>query len=537
MPRMRSSGLPPRRSPGFAGAAALGLLLSVSASGEPVFEPRELRVEGRPLLAFALRIGEAQAGRDLGVLVAQGGPPDERRQLALFSTRAAGVAANARTIDLPADVVAVDVADVDPSPGDELVLISAGAIRILASVANAPSRTIALDPPLPLPPRSTGLSLLGATARWSSSDEPEILLPTAEGARLVGLRSGSVTALSLPVQADYATLDRTTTTRGSFFYAELAWPSFAQGNDDGDGRADLFALSRYGVRVLRGAATGLPSQPSRAMSLRPFTLEEELRPRATQVQLLARDLDGDGLTDLVLHRSFGTLLRSEDRTEIFANDGAGAQLDSAPAARIEPRSGVGVLDAVDLDGDGRLEIVQARISLGLVQLLRLLTTRAAQVELRVDRIDGPGIAGLSRTWSDTISIGLDFQQGRPKGIFPTVDGDWNGDGRRDLLLGLSGDEIGILLGESGDAGPGFARSTIRQDVAATGRALVADLDGDGLDDLAVHDPRDTGGRIHWLHNRGELPGTAPGLRAGGDGNDPAPPSLEEPAESAPAPGP
>jgi hypothetical protein len=515
----------------------LGLLLAVPAAAEPVFEPRDLRVEGRPLLAFALRIGEAQAGQDLGVLVVQGGPPDERRQLALFPTRVAGAAATARIVEVPSDVVAVDVADVDPSPGDELLLISAGAIRILPSVAGAPSRSIALDPLLPLPPRSSGLSLLGATARWSSSDEPEILLPTTEGARLVGLRSGSVTALSLPVQADYATLDRTTATRGNYFYAELAWPSFALGDDDGDGRADVFALSRYGARVFRSSATGLAPQPSRTMSLRPFTLEEELRPRATQVQLLARDLDGDGLTDLVLHRSFGTLLRSEDRTEIFANEGGGAQLDSAPAARIEPRSGVGVLDAVDLDGDERVEIVQARISLGLVQLLRLLTTRAAQVELRVDRIDGPGIAGLSRTWSDTVSIALDFQQGRPKGIFPTVDGDWNGDGRRDLLLGLSGDEIGILLGESGEAGPGFARSAIRQDVPATGRALVADLDGDGLDDLAVHDPRDTGGRIHWLHNRGELPGTAPGLRAGGDGKNAAPPSRAEPAEGVPAPGP
>ena len=259
--------------------------------------------------------------------------------------------------------MAVDVADVDPAPGDELLLVSASALRILPSLAGAPSRTITLDPPLPLPPRTRDLSLLGATAHWSGSDEPEMLLPTAEGARLVGLRSGRVTALSLPVQADYATLDRTTTARGNFFYAELAWPSFALGSDDRGRQAPTSSPSPVTARRSSGAAqTGLPARPSRTMTLRPFTLEEELRPRATQVQLLARDLDGDGLTDLVLHRSFGTLLRSEDRTEIFGNDGGGAQLDErscradrAPIRCRRARRG----------GSRRrrtLEIVQARIA-------------------------------------------------------------------------------------------------------------------------------------------------------------------------------
>jgi hypothetical protein len=466
------------------------------------------------VLAFPIQAGRSGRGSDLGVLVAQGAPPSETHEIALFETREAGGSAKPRTIEVPADVVAVDVADVDPAPGDELILLSATALRIVPTAPGAQGREIALTPPLPLPPRRRDLSLLGATADWSGSGEPSILLPTAEGARLVGLRSGNVSTLSIPIQAEYETLDPTTPERDTFFSAWLIWPSFASGRDTEASKHDLFALSRYGVHVFRSNGGGLPSQASRSLRLTPFTAEEELRPRATQLQLLARDVDGDGLTDLVLHRSFGTLLRSQDRSEIFRNPGTGADVNAEPNARIAPESGVGVLDAVDLDGDGRLEIVQARIGFGLVQLLRVLTTRRAQVELRIETVKGPGITGLVRSWSDTISVGLDFEQGRPEGLFPTVEGDWNGDGRRDLLLGVSGKEIEILLGGAGESGPAFVGNGITQEVPATGRALVADLDGDGLDDLTVHDPRDATGRLHWLRNRGVLPGTGPGLRAG-----------------------
>jgi hypothetical protein len=496
-------------------------LAAGAAKAEEVFEVRDLRVEGRPILAFPIRLGEAGPGQDLGVLAVRGGPPDEEREVALFSTRRGGAGAPAGTVPLPKDVVAIDVADVDPAPGDELVLVSARALRIVPTAKGAPPRTIALLPPLPLPPRVHDVSLLGASADWSGAGEPQILLPTAEGVRLVGLRSGAATSLEAPVVGEYEALDRTTTTRDNFFYAQLAWPSFTLGRDDGDARRDLFSLSRYGIEVFRAGPSGLPTQPSRSMTQRPFTTEEELRPRASQIQQQARDLDGDGLTDLVQHRTFGTLLRSEDRTEIFRNEGNGADIQATPSARVAPRAGVGILDAVDLDGDGRLEIVQARIGFGVVQLLRVLTTRRAQVELRVDRVDPPGISGLSRAWSDTISVGLDFEQGRLEGLFPTVEGDWNGDGRRDLLLGLSGEEIGILLGVAGPDGPAFAANTITQKTPATGRALVADLDGDGLDDLTVHDPRDAKGNVHWLRNRGGLPGGSPALHATPDAPQPA----------------
>ncbi|HIL81338.1 MAG TPA: hypothetical protein EYG54_08795 [Myxococcales bacterium] len=50
------------------------------------------------------------------------------------------------------------------------------------------------------------------------------------------------------------------------------------------------------------------------------------------------------------------------------------------------------------------------------------------------------------------------------------------------------------------------------------RAVTGDLDGDGLDDLVVSDPR-TPGRPLWLYdNRGNLPGTRVAPQVGRDGD-------------------
>jgi hypothetical protein len=316
------------------------------------------------------------------------------------------------------------------------------------------------------------------------------------------------------VLADYLGEDPHRVGREGFLASTLAWPRLEWGDDDGDGRRDLFVLSRYAILVLRPGADGRPGL-ARRVPLRPFTAEEELRPETTSLRLFAEDLDGDGLTDLVVHRAVGTLLRSRVHTELFRNRGQGADPAGAPDLVLEADGGFGALGLRDLDGDGRLEILQTWVPFGVVQGVRILLTRAVEARLRVLRLPGPGLAAAEISWESELRLPLDFEASRVAGLLPSAEGDWNGDGRADLLQPDGAGAISLRLGEAGPRGPAFGAPVGRQRMPPAEHARVADLDGDGLDDLVVWDPRREAHGVHVLRNRGVLPGPRPGLRPGG----------------------
>lgn len=490
---------------------------SLAAADEP-FAVHRLEAPGRPLALVAARLAGSggPARRELWLASIEGEPPGERRSLFRFRPAEGGslpLHPDPR-IEMPAEVIGFDLGDLDPAPGLELLRVSAGELRILGAGGARVLRVLPLEPPLPFPARARGLTRLPCVGDWAGDGRPRALLPDVGGARLVALDDGSVQRLELPVVADYETRETGPPAVDELLVARLAWPTLMQADDDGDGRLDLFALSRFTLSVHRSGPAGLPSAPSRTLALRAFTLAEELRHEATSLRLVARDLDGDGRADLVVHRNAGTLLRSHASTDVHRNRGSGIALHDPPDARLVVENGISTLEVVDVDADGAPELLEARLQFGILQLVRLLTTRRVELELRVWTLARPGLAALTTSWSGAVTLPLDFAQGRVDGLTPTAAGDWNGDGRRDLLYGPMAGELAIQLGTAESAGPGFGPRVATQALPVTGQALVADLDGDGLDDLVLHDPRAAAGGVRLLHNRGRLPGTPAQLRAG-----------------------
>lgn len=416
------------------------------------------------------------------------------------------------SVAAPRDAVFFDVAEVGAGPGPEILFVSDSALRIL-NPRSGESREIALAPPLGLPPGARGLTALAFVADWQADGRPVALLPTATGARLVPLAGGEPRALSLPLVAEYETRANAPPPHAGSMSSFVVWPDLVRADDDGDGRSDLFALSRFGVAVHRVGPAGLALAQTRWIPLRPFTATEELRPRSTALRLQVRDLDGDGRADLVVSRAVGTLLHSHSGTEVYRNRGDGVRLPAPPDAQITLDAGLAEVELEDLDGDGRVELVEGSIAFGVMQVVRVLTTRRAEIQLRVYQLGAPGIAGAALTWQSGLSLALDFEQGRTAGLLPLVSGDWNGDGRKDLLVGPDRDTLAVYLGEATPRGPGFGSAPVEQRAPVAGNALVADLDGDGLDDLVMWDARDVSGAVSVLRNRGLLPGTPPSLRA------------------------
>jgi len=502
---------------------------AVARSEEAVFEVETLRVAGRPVEVTPAWFGGSRAGHHQGLIVAfiRGSPPDQVRGLALFAPGPSGRYAPDPTqiLEIPGPVVAYDLVR-DPGPaGDRVALLAADQIRLVTPLATGANEAIALDPPAPLPAPTRELARLHFIDAWEGGSTLSAMVPTLQGGRIVHFDGSKGPFLSFPLLADYTMAGPGPPPQDELLVSSIGWPGLARADDDGDGRLDLFALSRFSVWIFRLGPTGLPTTPTRRLTLRPFTAAEELRHKATSLRLIARDLDGDGRADLVIHRTSGTLLRSHSVTAVYRNRGEGVRLEDPPWLLLDESDALSSADTIDLDGDGRAELLSSKIAFGIVQVARALAMRRVEIELRVFPLGGPVGTSPKPSWTGSLSLPLDFSEGRVSALLPTAEGDWNGDGRKDLLYGLARDEIAVHLGVAGEGGPGFGPRVATQHAPAQGLSCVADLDGDGLDDLVVYDPLDEKGAVEVLWNQGVLPGTAPRLRRAAARD--APPAAKE----------
>ncbi len=155
------------------------------------------------------------------------------------------------------------------------------------------------------------------------------------------------------------------------------------------------------------------------------------------------DLDGDGDLDLATH------LLGEGLISVFTNDGTGEFTDALLPASPTMGSWVRSFTSGDLNGDGLEDLIW-------------VDGFAVQVSLQ-----GPA-GGFDRP----------FQIQTKSWASSLLEGDWNRDGKADLAMG--GSDVSIFFGDgTGSIGPA-------DHYAATGQGPVfGDFDGDGDPDLAL----------------------------------------------------
>ena len=240
--------------------------------------------------------------RSVAVVSALGPPPGAAaRHLAIERTGRRG---RARGHAVVRDAVAFQA-----SPTSSRSLARARAAPQPADRANlgapAASSSRAL-PALPLPAPARGFVRLPMLDRWDGSTRASALLPAFDGLLLLPLDGGAPRRLAFPLYAFYYEGDPSAGVRPGVLESFVTWPELASGDDDGDGRADVFALSRYDVAVYRGGPDGLP--PAADPARRNCGPSRTTRSCASQAREPLRPTSTATATDLVQHKTFGTLL-------------------------------------------------------------------------------------------------------------------------------------------------------------------------------------------------------------------------------------
>ncbi|MCI0340000.1 MAG: VCBS repeat-containing protein [Planctomycetales bacterium] len=477
------------RRPGFVigPALALALVLGVRltyAGGVPAFRSVKLRASGKVMGILPADL-DRDGRRDL-VLVSG-------RRLLAFRQRADGTFpewADA-VAEAPRDAVCADLLEASGAPA-ALALLDRKGVSSLGvgpeGFAPKPVRVVEEPTPFRAPPGAP--LLVRPFARDLTGDGlPDLLVPVVDGFRLHARRPDGTFALAATLPADPATrvalLDPGP---GSAILASFFHPLVVPGDSDGDGRSDLLVREEGRVAIFRRSADGtfLP-RPDVVLDL--STIPRTKRPAfRAQFPVEIADVTGDAIVDFV------QALPGEGTVLVWAGR-AGRREFGTPDALIKTDGyALGALPR-DLDGDGRRDLLVGAVDkIGILGALQIFVSKSLTVHSLFYRNAGDGRFPAEPSHRRDVTVPLAFSttnEGFQVGTtaMASWDGDYDGDGRRDLLLRSGADALAIHLGLEGGGYPEAPDRIVGIPPLEGFRFVlprIEELNGDGRSDLLLH---------------------------------------------------
>jgi hypothetical protein len=254
----------------------------------------------------------------------------------------------------------------------------------------------------------------------------------------------------------------------------------------GNGILSVFHLNGQGAAAERRPDAEVDLQPPE-----PFDPKAPWDPPLLLV--LAADLNKDGRLDLVFSKASSGDNDLNAKTRILVYYGRDGE-PGAVAFRQEPDQvyaleGFTLPILLDMDGDGAMDLVLVNVEFTFWTAVKALIARSVSADAAYYRMrqreQYPKQPDDQGTFSVKFSLGRFSHQ--PISAF----GDFNGDGLPDLLLSTGSDTLGVHWGRKNAFWKSSPDATVKDFFPiAPSRVSVADLDGDGRDDLLITYVRD-----------------------------------------------
>ncbi|TVP13281.1 FG-GAP repeat domain-containing protein [Shewanella sp. KCT] len=200
-----------------------------------------------------------------------------------------------------------------------------------------------------------------------------------------------------------------------------------------------------------------------------------------------QDIDGDGLVDMVVRytKSSGVLDRVNDY-EIYLGlkGGKGVSFGKQPQSVIRGDGTLTGFELVDIDLDGRSEVLVSGFDIGLSQIIGALVSGSIDQDVHLFTMDDKRRFAAKPNMSKSVELSFSLTSGQSGA--PVVKlADIDGDKRQDLLLSDGDTELDLFLG-SAKGKPFDRKESLKLTLPIDGDMLSSeDLNLDGKADLLI----------------------------------------------------
>ena len=286
----------------------------------------------------------------------------------------------------------------------------------------------------------------------------------------------------------------------------LTLPRWQAGRFNGDDTPDLFVVTEGTVDCYLNADRCAPD--GRPPHFRYHPGGQVLQPSAladwgrSQTDIEIRDLDGDGLDDLIAVRSPRARILTEPcQIQIYWN--RNGRWPQVPDQVMTADHFGGHVALADFNADGRTDLWVTRFSTGLGQLIRYLLTRRVQLGCDIHYQLEDGRFGPKPDIRMSYNRVLDPARLPIEADASVAVADLDGDGWPDLAAPTGPHQWTLFYND-----PGKPLGKRRQSIQGPGdgSCQVWNLDGDGADDLIFWGAGRSGrSEVILVHGRGKAP--------------------------------